>query len=130
MKTKYKIALALFVGMGLGGLAIQGLHAQAKPATYVVIDIEAMTDPEGFKAVPGSPGASPARLTELGGRYIVRTETITAIDGTPPKRFVLIAFDTMEKAQAWVNAPDVKETNAMRSKTTNSRAFIVEGLTQ
>jgi uncharacterized protein (DUF1330 family) len=130
MKTKYNMALALLGGIALGAVAIQALHAQAKPPTYVVIDIEAMTDPEGFKAVPGSPGASPARLTALGGRYIVRTETITAIDGTPPKRFVLLAFDTKEKAQGWVDAPDVKETNAMRSKTTNSRAFIVEGLAQ
>jgi uncharacterized protein (DUF1330 family) len=124
MKTKHNMGLALLVGIALGGVAIQRLHAQAKPPTYVVIDITAMTDPEGFKAVPASPGAA------LGGRYIIRTETITAIDGTPPKRFVVLAFDTKEKAQGWVDAPDVKETNAMRSKTTNSRAFIVEGLSQ
>jgi uncharacterized protein (DUF1330 family) len=94
MKTKHNMALALLVGIALGGVAIQRLHAQAKPPTYVVTDITAMTDPEGFKAVPASPGASPARLTALGGRYIIRTETITAIDGTPPKRFVVLAFDT------------------------------------
>jgi uncharacterized protein (DUF1330 family) len=82
---------------------------------------------DGFKAVPTSPGANPARLTALGGRYIIRTETMTVIDGTPPKRFVVLAFDNREKAQSWVDAPDVKETNAIRAKTTNSRAFIVEG---
>ena len=126
--SKNKTAVALLSAMALGAVAIQGLHAQAKPPTYVVIDIANMTDPEGFKAVPTSPGASPARLTALGGRYIIRTETISAIDGTPPKRFVVLAFDSREKAQGWVDAPDVKETNAMRAKTTNSRAFIVEGI--
>jgi uncharacterized protein (DUF1330 family) len=127
MKADRKTILTLLSGVALGAVAIQGLRAQAKPPTYVVIDIASMTDPEGFKAVPTSPGASPARLTTLGGRYIIRTETITAIDGTTPKRFVVIAFDTREKAQGWVDAPDVKETNAIRAKTTNSRAFIVEG---
>src|SRR5690349_16393667 len=110
MKTKYNVTLALLGGIALGAVAIQGLHAQPKPPTYVVIDIAAITDPEGFKAVPTSPGASPARLTALSGRYIIRTEAITAIDGTPPKRFVVLAFDTREKAQGWVDAQDVKET--------------------
>jgi uncharacterized protein (DUF1330 family) len=126
--SKSKTVVTLLSGMALGAVAIQGLLAQAKPPTYVVIDIASMTDPEGFKAVPTSPGASPARLTALGGRYIIRTETISAIDGTPPKRFVVLAFDSREKAQGWVDAPDVKETNATRAKTTNSRAFIVEGI--
>jgi uncharacterized protein (DUF1330 family) len=128
MNANRKTVGTLLSGIALGAAAIQGLHAQAKPPTYVVIDIANMTDPEGFKAVPTSPGASPARLTALGGRYIIRSETITAIDGTPPKRFVVLAFDSREKAQGWVDAPDVKETNALRAKTTNSRAFVVEGL--
>jgi uncharacterized protein (DUF1330 family) len=103
------------------------LHVQAKPATFVVIDIAGVTDAEGFKALPASSGASPVLLTTLGGRYVIRSETMTAIDGTPPKRFVVVAFDSQEKAQGWVDAQDVKTTNAIRTKTTNSRAFIVEG---
>jgi len=127
MHINQKMVIALLCGIALGGAAIHGLHAQSKPPTYVVIDIASITDREGFKAVPTSPGASPARLTALGGRYVIRTETVTAIDGTPPKRFVILAFDSKEKAQGWVDAPDVKATNAMRTSTTNSRAFIVEG---
>ena len=126
IKTYHTVALSMLAGRVLGGVAIEGLHAQAKPPTYVVIDIASMT--EGFKAVPASPGAKPERLTALGGRYIMRTEAITALDGTPPKRFVVLAFDSKEKAQDWAHAPDVKETNAMRVKTTNSRSFMVEGL--
>jgi uncharacterized protein (DUF1330 family) len=117
MKTSNAVGLSMLIGLALGALAIQGLHAQAKPPTYVVIDIANLTDPDGFKAVPTSPGANPARLTALGGRYVIRTETMTVIDGTPPKRFVVLAFDNREKAQAWVDAPDVKETNAIRAKT-------------
>jgi uncharacterized protein (DUF1330 family) len=63
-----------------------------------------------------------------GGRYITRTDKITALDGTPPKRFVVIAFDGAEKAQAWNNSPAQKHVNAVRVKTTKSRVFLVEGI--
>ena len=94
MKVNFRMALTLLAGAALGGVVIQGIHAQAKPPVYVVIDINEITDADGFKAVPASPGASPARLTALGGRYVIRTDTTTALDGTPPKRFVLLAFDS------------------------------------
>jgi uncharacterized protein (DUF1330 family) len=119
--------LTMLAGVAIGAFAVQGLHAQAKPPAYVVIDIAKMTDAEGFKAVPASPAAGPARLKELGGRYVIRSTTMTALDGTPPSRFVVLAFDSKEKAQGWADAADIKEINAIRSKTTESRAFIVEG---
>ena len=130
MKTQYTVALAMLAGVGLGAVAVQGLHAQAKPPSYVVIDIAKITDPEGFKAVTSSPAAGPARLKELGGSYIIRSTTLTALDGTPSDRFVVLAFDSKEKAQAWADASDIKAINGIRSKTTNSRSFIVEGFAQ
>ena len=89
-----------------------------------------MTDPEGFKAVTSSPAAGPARLKELGGRYIIRSTTMTALDGPPPARFVVLAFDSKDKAQAWADASDIKAINAIRYKTTSSSAFIVEGFAE
>jgi uncharacterized protein (DUF1330 family) len=118
----------MLAGVALGATAIKGLNAQAKPPNYVVIDISEMTDPEGFKAVTTSAAASPAGTAALGGRYVIRTETTTALDGgNPPKRFVVIAFDSKEKAQGWNDAADTKKNNAIRGQTTKSRAFIVEG---
>ena len=77
MKTRYTVALAMLVGVGVGGAAIQGLHAQAKPPAIVVIDISDITDPEGFKAVTQRPTASTATVMQ-GGRYIARTSNVTA----------------------------------------------------
>jgi uncharacterized protein (DUF1330 family) len=127
MSRLLSLGLAMLAGAALGATAIKGLNAQTKPPTYVVIDIAEMTDPEGFKAVPASLAAGPARTAALGGRYLIRTDTTTAVDGTPPKRFVVLAFESREKAQGWADAADVKEINAIRSKTTKSRAFIVDG---
>jgi uncharacterized protein (DUF1330 family) len=126
MNPRYKIALALLVGTGLGAAALQGLHAQAKPPTYVVVAVRSVKDADGFKAGVVDK-ASPAALAAAGGKYVVRTQTITSLDGTPPQRFVLISFDSPEKAQAWYNLPATKEINAVRMKTTDSLSFIVEG---
>jgi uncharacterized protein (DUF1330 family) len=127
MNRLVSLGLAMLAGAALGATAIKGLNAQAKPPTYVVIDIAEMTDPEGFKAIPNSAAASPAETAALGGHYVIRTETTTALEGAPPKRFVVLAFDSKEKAQGWYNAPATKQINAIRDKTTKSRVFMVEG---
>jgi uncharacterized protein (DUF1330 family) len=129
MNRYISLGLAMLAGAAFGATAIKGLSAQtqAKPPTYVVIDITEVSNPEGFKAVTTSAAASPARLAALGGRYLIRTEPASALDGTAPKRFVLLAFESKEKAQAWYDAPDIKEVNATRAKTTKSSAFMVEG---
>jgi uncharacterized protein (DUF1330 family) len=127
MKTRYTVALAMLAGVGIGGAPIQGLHAQAKPPGIVVVDISDVTDPEGFKAVTQRPTASTATVMQ-GGRYIARTGNITALDGTTPKRFIIIAFDSVEKAQAWYNSPEQKKINEIRMKTTKSSSFIAEGM--
>ena len=127
MNQRLALGLAVLAGAAFGATAINGLKAQTKPPTYVVIDIGEMTDPEGFKAVPANPAASPAATAALGGHYVVRTETATALEGTPPKRFVLLAFDSPDKAKGWYNDPGTKAVNAIRAKTTKSRVFMVDG---
>jgi uncharacterized protein (DUF1330 family) len=126
MKTYRKIGIALVAGIAAGGAIMQGLHAQAKPPVYVVVDIFDVTDVDGFKAIP--PVAGPETLTPFGGRYVIRTDKITALDGTPPKRFVVIAFDSAEKAQAWKASESSKKVDVIRDKTTKSSQFLVDGL--
>ena len=128
MKSQYAVALTLAVGFGLGATAIQGLHAQAKPPVYVVIDIDEIADAAGFKAVIDRGPGNDAAVKDTGGRFLVRTQNITAFDGTAPKRSIIIAFDSAEKAKAWNDAAYIKETNAIRIKTTKSRSYIVEGM--
>jgi uncharacterized protein (DUF1330 family) len=126
MKAQFKLALALIAGAAIGGAVIESLHAQAAPPAYAIVDITNIKDLDGFKAL--IPKASPVQLAPFGGKYIVRTEKFTAVDGAPPQRFVVIEFDSLQKAKAWAAAPDTQEVNTIRTRTSESRAFIVEGM--
>jgi len=128
MNRPISLGLAMLAGVALGAMAIKGLNAQTKPPAYVVIDISAMTDPAGFNTVlTANSAASTAELGSLGGRYVIRTTATTALDGTPPERFVVVAFDSPEKAKAWYESPKTRAITAARIKTAKSSAFIVEG---
>ena len=103
MTPHHKFAMVLIAGSVIGAAAVEGLHAEAKPPAYVVVDIRSITDPNGLQAVIMK--TAPQVLSAAGGHYLIRTNEVTSLDGAPPKRFVLIAFDSVEKAQAWHNLP-------------------------
>ena len=126
MKTKYKIAVALVAGTAIGGAAIQSIHAQMKPPTYVVVAIRKITDADSFKT--NVVAKASAAVAASGGNFVIRTDKITSLDGNPPARFILIKFDSVEKAQAWHNSAAQKEIDAARAKSTDSLSFMVEGM--
>jgi uncharacterized protein (DUF1330 family) len=127
MDQRIALGLAMLAGAVLGAVAIDGLKAQDKaPGAYAVIDISEISNPDLFKALLSK---AEAPVTAFGGKFVVRTEKVTAIDGTPPKRFVVIGFDSMEKAKAWSASPAQKEIDDMRLKSAKARAFIVDGAT-
>ena len=51
MRIRHIIALAVAVGLGLGVIATRGLAAQAKRTFYVVIEVDEITDADGYKAI-------------------------------------------------------------------------------
>jgi uncharacterized protein (DUF1330 family) len=127
MNRHISIGLAMLAGAVLGAAAVNGLHAQSKsPGAYAVVDISEMIDANLFRQQL-LPKVTPAALATFGGQYAIRTDNITALDGTPPQRFVVIAFDSMDKAKAWSSSPSQKEVDAIRMKATKSRQFLVEG---
>ena len=126
MNSKHKIALALLAGAALGAAAIEGLKAQTKPPAYVVVAVRQINDADAFKTGVVDK-ATPAMFAAAGGHYVVRAQKIISLDGPAPERFVMIAFDSVEKAQAWSESAAVKEITAARIKSTDSLSFIVEG---
>jgi uncharacterized protein (DUF1330 family) len=123
MQSRYALTLAMLAGFGLGAVAVQGLNAQGTtPRAYAIVDVTEINDPKTFNALFAKEQQA---VTAAGGRYVTRTNDITAIDGVAPLRFVIIAFDSMSKANSWKESPAQIAVNKERIESTKSRAFIV-----
>jgi uncharacterized protein (DUF1330 family) len=125
MKPHCTIALAMLAGFGLGVVAVQSLHAQAKPPIYMIADND-VTNPEGY-AKEYLPLAQPT-IKAHGGRYVAAGKG-TAIDGEPPKgRVVVLVWDSMEQLLGWRNSPEYVAARKIGEKYAKFRTFAVEGV--
>jgi hypothetical protein len=80
MNRHISLGLAMIAGALFGAVAVSGLNAQGKsPGAYAVVDISEMTDPNLFKEQL-LPKVTPATVATFGGRYLVRTDKVTAHD--------------------------------------------------
>jgi uncharacterized protein (DUF1330 family) len=126
MSRSIALGLAMLASALLGAAATGALYAQGRPpGAYAVIDVDEITDPDVFskQLFP----KETASLVPFGGQYVIRTQNIVGIDGTPPKRFIVIAFNSPQAAKAWSASTAQKEIDALRVKATKSRAFIADG---
>ena len=125
MKTHFKVAIALVAGAAIGGAAIQGLHAQAKPPVYTVSEID-VTNVAAYEK-EFAPMAQ-ASIRKSGGKILAGSQKVTSLEGTPPKSRVTIqVWDSLEQAQAWRNSADYKAARIIGDKYAKYRAFTVEG---
>jgi uncharacterized protein (DUF1330 family) len=127
MKQNHKLALVMLAGIALGGAGATAIHAQqAKVAPgYVVAEVE-VNDTAAFgkyaAAVPGT-------LAPFNAKYVVRAGKITPVEGDAPKgRYIVIAFDSVEKALAWEDSPAYEAIKPIRHGSAKSRIFIAEGV--
>jgi uncharacterized protein (DUF1330 family) len=97
LKAHHMIVVSLLAGITLGALGSQALRAQAKPAAYVVGEIEVADTERYFKEYV--PTAAKA-VIEGGGTYIVRNGKSLSLYGEPPEALAIMRFESMEKAQA------------------------------
>ena len=92
---------------------------------YVILDVE-VTDPanyEGYKKL-----AAPT-VALYGGTYVVRGGQAETLEGDwEPKRIVVLQFESVERAKAWINSPEYSEARALRRKYSISKAIVVEGV--
>jgi uncharacterized protein (DUF1330 family) len=124
-----KYFLTLVLAAFFSAVAIRGPHAlTTTPPVYVVIEIDEITDADGFEALRHTADATAIEVQFEDGRYFASTEKITALDGSAPKFFAFIAFDNITKAKTFIDS--IKATTALRTRVSKSRAFIVEGTSQ
>ena len=126
MKTNRKLVLAVLAGViiGVAGMAIHAQQTKTAPG-YVVAEVD-VHDAATFAKY----GAKvPDTLKPYNGHYLVRGGKIEGLEGTAPKdRFVVIAFDSAEKARAWENSAEYEAIKPIRHSSATSRVFIVEGV--
>ena len=94
-------------------------------ASYLVVEIDEITDANGFEALRQTADATAVEVQSEDGRYFARTEKVIALDGSAPKFFALIAFDNMTKAKAFNDS--MKNNTALHTRATKSRSSIVDG---
>lgn len=63
----------------------------------------------------------------FGGRYIVRSEQITALsDSWKPDRVIVIEFASKTHILAWLSSSQYKEVSSLRVNSVESEAIIIE----
>jgi uncharacterized protein (DUF1330 family) len=126
LKTYSSVALSLLTGAVLGAAAVQALHAEARPPAYVVSEADVM-NVASFKT-DYSPSAAKA-LVDAGGTFIARNGKAESLYGVPPKRIVIVRFDSLAKAEAAFNSPAYKLAKTAGDQSADFRIYAVEGLT-
>jgi uncharacterized protein (DUF1330 family) len=122
MKTRYWFLPVLLATVGGG--AIKALATHSSVPAYVITEIE-VTDGEAFREYAPRVQAS---FAPFGGRYLVRGGDMQSFAGEPPKRIVVLAFDSMERVQSWYTSPEYEALKGLRDKAGKARIFAVEGL--
>ena len=127
MRRAGVVGVALLAGFALGAGAIQGLHAQGKPApAYIIAEVQ-VTDPPAFQAYAQKAAAT---IKAANGRVLARAPG-EAKEGAPPQGTVyIIAFDSKAAAEKWYNDPPYRPLIAEREKAAKTRLFLVDGLPQ
>jgi uncharacterized protein (DUF1330 family) len=88
-----------------------------------------VTNPEPYEKEYAVPAAK--AITDRGGKYLVRGGKTASFYGEPPKpRIAVMAFESMEKAQAAFNSSAYKEAKKVGDKYANFRVYAVEGVSQ
>lgn len=127
MNSYYTTAGALLVGIAVGVLALQGLHAQAKPPVYTVTEIDVTNVDAYMKEYV--PVVQPI-IKKAGGKLLAASLKVTAFAGTAPKRVAINQWESLEKAQALYNSAEYKDAQKIGDKYAKFRRYAVEGTPQ
>ena len=92
---------------------------------YMITEIE-ITDPERYeeyrKLVPSS-------LEKYGGTFIARGGATQTLEGDwNPKRLVITAWPSVERALEWYHSEEYREAKEIRHQSSKGKMVLVEGV--
>jgi len=93
---------------------------------YLIVDIE-VKDPERYAEYIK---LTPATIAKYGGRFVVRGGRHEILEGSwQPKRFVIVEFESVERAKAWWNSEEYRGPKALRQSAAATNMVVFEGVT-
>ena len=96
-------------------------------SAYVIVDID-IHDPAGYEEYRRL--ATPT-VGAYGGRYIARGGTTEVFEGSwSPRRLVILEFESIGRARAWLESPEYTPLKAIRHRTATSNMVAVEGVSR
>ena len=126
MRTRYTLALSLLAGVALGGLSVQGLHAQAKLKAYSIGEIIPIS---GATISPSYLAAARKALADAGGRSMgtLKGRIFHAEGEAPPISVAMTEWDSADAARAFFQSKAWKDLAPEGEKTAKTlRRYIVE----
>ena len=132
MKTIITASIAMLVGGVIGGVAMQGLHAQgSKPLIYAISEID-VTNPEKYASEFAGKAQTTIRnaggkLFLIGGVGATGAKPITAIEGTPPKRYAIQTWESQDAFDKWYKSAEYQELLKIGKQYASWRRYTVEG---
>ncbi len=94
-------------------------------AGYIIVDVQ-ITDPQAYERYKA---AVPATLAAYGGKFLVRGGRVETLEGNwTPDRFVVLEFESVEKAKAWWNSQEYAAPKRLRQSASVTKMILVEGV--
>jgi uncharacterized protein (DUF1330 family) len=94
-------------------------------SAYVIVDIE-VTDPAGYDEYKK---LAPPAVAAYGGKYLARGGRTAELEGGwNSQRLVLLEFESIDKAKAWLESPEYAPAKTLRHKYAHSRMIVVQGI--
>ena len=131
--SRIGVGLGMLASAALGGLAVEAVHAQAKPPVYFIGEID-VSNPDGY-AKEYLPRAREI-IKAHGGRLIAAGgaggsgSPVMAVDGEAPKRVVIYLYPNMDAVRAWRNDPAYEQVRKVGEKYATYHTFALEGTPQ
>jgi len=124
MRMYLTVAASMAVGIVVGGVAVQGLHAQGKKA-YTVTEnqvLDAKLAAEFAGRVTTAQAAAGGRNFNTGGGKVVAME-----GGAAPERVAITEWESLEKAEAFFKSKTWADMTPDRNKAIKTiRRYAVE----
>ncbi len=92
---------------------------------YLIANVD-IKDPEKFKDYMK---ATPSIIEQFGGKFLVRGGDFEICEGNwNPKRFVVVEFESMQKARQFYNSPEYEAIKGLRLSSAYTEWVFVDGI--